>query len=670
MKLELPRRILGRITLSIAGTFFAAMAIMWTLQDYLSEKEAHRVLERVLDDVQGQIEEDVNKRLILKAMRARDALATLPDLSVETMRALAEELRVDEVCLADKNGTFVASSRAVDLGKNCAALGGQAAEFMRLLKDETEYAQPLLPNSIDGEERKYVGVWRPEGGFVQVGCLVPTLRRAVFSVLVGLTHYRHVGGAGRVVITTETGEIVSDAVEMDLEGSTLEMPGEEMFVSSRTIEGFRVYAFLPRAWATLWRNTMVGTTAILTILLIVFSVLFVGISVAGYVRESIEKRQHKDLEMAKNIQTSALPEVFPPYPEELRIDIAARMDAAREVGGDFYDFYHVAPERLAILIADVSGKGVSAAMFMMKAKTTIKSCMMSFASPEEALAEANQRLNEGNTTNIFVTAWVGVIDLKTGSLTYVNAGHNPPILRFAEGTLKTMKEISGPPLGVLPGVSYRPHAVDLHAGDLVYLYTDGVTEAIDSREEQFGMARLEALVGEVARPDELCRLTKETVDRFAEGREQFDDITSLALLYRGDPQVETKSFAASLENLGAISAFVESSLERTKCPADVKAKVLIAVDEIGSNIVRYSGSETVRLTCELAQTPPVVRLTFTDSGAAWNPLAHRDPDVKEGLEERAIGGLGILMVKKLMDGVSYERRGGENRLALRKQLPW
>lgn len=670
MKLELPRAVLRRIVLSLAGTFLVAMGITWMLHDALSAKGARDALERALDDVQGQIEEDVNKRLILKAMLARDALAELTETSPETLRTLANELRVDEICIADNHGTFIASTSPEDIGQNCAVIGGQAAEFMCLLKSETEFAQPLLPSSVTGEERKYVGVWRPEGGFVQVGCLVPTLRRAVMSVLVGITHFRHPGGAGRVVVTTETGEIVSDVIETGLEGSGLELPGDDVFSSSREIEGFRVYAFLPKTTAALWRNTMVGVSATLTILLIVFAVLFVGISVAGYVREQMEKRLAADLEVAKNIQTSALPEVFPPFPDELRLDIYARMDAAREVGGDFYDFDFVGNDLFAVLIADVSGKGVSAAMFMMKAKTTIKSCLQAEANLTDALALANDRLAEGNAANIFVTCWVGVVDLKTGVLTYVNAGHNPPYIRRADGTLEGLKAVSGPPLGVIPGVAYRPREATLAPGDLLYLYTDGVTESINMHEEQFGTTRLESLVTATSRPDELCSRTKDAVDAFAHGMEQFDDITSLAFLYRGAPKTETRSFPATLESLAEVTAFVEGSLDATSCPDATKAKILIAVDEIASNIARYSGSATMRVTFELAERPRVVRLTFADSGTPWNPLAHRDPNVTEDLASRPIGGLGILMVKKLMDAVRYEWQNGENVLALRKELPW
>lgn len=667
----LPRRILFRIIGSIAAAFMIAIGITWALHGVMAQSEARQILRRVLDDVQDQIESEVNRRCVMKAMQAREKVLTLPDTNVETLKKLAEELRVDAICIADKEGRFVASSTPVDIGRTCHEYGAQAEEFLCLLEDETEYAQALRPRGSDGILFKYVGVWRPEGGFIQIGCSVESLRRAALSSVVGISRYRHVGGSGRVVVTTDTDEIISDAVEIGLEGSILKMPDEaETFISSRDIEGFHIYAFLPKEFATIWRLTLTGVTSFLTLVVIFFSVVFVGISVAGYVREQIEKRLAGDLQLAKDIQLSALPNVFPPYPHELRMDIFARMDTAREVGGDFYDFYHVGSDRFAFLIADVSGKGVPAALFMMRAKATIKSCMTSIAQFETAIEAANSRLAEANTANVFVTCWIGVVDLRTGKLEYINCGHNPPCVRHAAGGVERLAAISGPALGIFEKIPYRKHELSLSPKDLVYLYTDGVTEAIDKEEQMFGEQRLHTILTSDETPQALCRAVKGAVDEFAGGIEQFDDITQLAFCYRGDPKRSERAFDAVETSLPVVSAFVEEELNRTDCPDDIRMRLLIAVDEIASNIVHHSHSPDMRVVVERAEQPPVVRLTFLDSGVMWNPIQHRDPDTTLGAEERAIGGLGLLMVKKLMDGVSYEWRDGHNVLSLRKNLPW
>lgn len=670
MILNVFRPIIPKLVGALATAFLLAMAITWALFSYFAADESKDLMKRELDDVAGQIEEAVNARLIHAAMEARERLTEMSDHSVEALRGLADDLRVDEVCVADERGVFIASSSAEDIGHDCHNLNAQAAEFLCLLNDVDEYAQSLQPSAIVGEDRKYVGVWRPEGGFVQVGCREATVRRLAQSSLTGLTHFRHIDGAGSVVIAKDAGEVLSSALETRSEGSVLQMPGDDHHVLKRRIEGFPVYAFLQKSVGARRRNFMLAVSAALMIVVLAFAALFVGTVIARFVSAQIEKRLAGDLELAKSIQLSALPSVFPPYPEELRMDIFARMDTAREVGGDFYDFYHVGRDRFAVLIADVSGKGVPAALFMMRAKAILKSCMTSITSFEEAIAEANTRLAEANSANVFVTSWIGVIDFNAGRLEYVNCGHNPPCLRRANGFVECLSKVCGPALGVFDKVPYRKQEIALEPQDLLYLYTDGVTEAINREEEMFGLNRLTPIVAAGHTPEGLCDAVKKEVDAFAGEIEQFDDITQIAFRYRGAPEKRERTFKANAEALGDVTAFVEDALALTQCPDDTRARLLIAVDEITSNIVHHSKSEDMTVVLERAEMPPVVRLTFIDAGTKWNPLQHRDPDTSLGAEEREIGGLGLLMVKKLMDGVRYEWRDGHNVLSLRKNLPW
>ena len=669
MTMHLPRRLVLRIGGAMAAAFVLAMGVTWSLHYVLAEKDAYRLMDRVLNDVQGEIEEQANRRLLLAAMHVRDRLPGLPDRTSPTLKALAAELRVDEICLADTNGLLVASSEPSYVGFDFRKMGGQAAAFLVLLDEQTELAQPLMPNANGGDLRKYVGVWLPEGGFVQVGCTAPTLNRLAQAAITGLTHNRHVGGVGTVVITTEQGQIISDARESGLEGAVMQPPADDVYCVRRVIEGFPVYALLPKKAAAIERHMLVGTSALLTVLSLVFVAVLVGIVIARFVREQIERQNAAELDMAKGIQLSALPNAFPAYPHELRMEVFARMDTAKEVGGDFYDFYHVGPDRIAYLIADVSGKGVPAAMFMMKAKAVIKACTQSKAGLADALTEANARLCENNDRNMFVTCWIGVLNLKSGLLEYVNCGHNPPYIRRPDGSLEALRKVSGLFLGGMEGVRYRKFETRMEPGDLLYLFTDGVTEAVDASNELFGEARLQPVLAQGGRPEEVCRRVKEAVDAFAGPTPQFDDITMLALRYRGEPVRSSRTFPAKLESLGEVAAFVESRLEESGCPAKIRAEMLVAVDEIGNNIASYSGSPDMEVVFERAEEPPVVRLTFIDAGTPWDPLAHLDPDTTLGLDERAVGGLGILMVKKLMDDVRYERRGDHNVLALRKSLP-
>lgn len=670
-RLPLPRKLFIRLAASVVTAFVLAMGVTWAVHCWLADEDAYKLMNRVLDDVKGEIEEQVNRRLVLAAMVARDRLSELPDQSVAALRALADELHVDEVCVVDPKGILVASARAEDVGLDFHKLGGQAAEFLPLLDEITEYAQRLMPSSLTGQMSKYVGVWRPEGGFVQVGCLQQSLSHLAQSAITGLTHHRHVGGVGTIIITTPQGQIISDAANTGREGSVMSEPGDDTYCLACTVEGFPVYALLPKSAAAVERNVLVGTSALLTISSLVFVAILVGLAIAGYVREQMRSQIAAEMETAKGIQSSALPSVFPPYPHELRMDVFARMDTANEVGGDFYDFYFVGPGRIAYLVADVSGKGVPAAMFMMKAKTIIKGCVTSMANFSDAMTEANARLFEDNEAGMFVTCWIGVLDLKTGVLEYVNCGHNPPYLLRKGGGLEPLKDVSGLFLGAMDDVRYRRFEVRMNPGDRLFLYTDGVTEATNSERHMFGEERLEKALAEGPyNPVELCGSLKRTVDAFAGAEPQFDDITMLALVYRGNPEAVSKTFPAKREMLPEVSGFVEGRLEACGCPDSVRSSLLIAVDEIGSNIASYSGSPEMDVTFELAANPPVVRLTFADSGTPWDPLAHPDPDVSLAAEDRKIGGLGILVVKKLMDDVRYERRGGKNVLLLRKNLPW
>ena len=244
-----------------------------------------------------------------------------------------------------------------------------------------------------------------------------------------------------------------------------------------------------------------------------------------------DERREKDLAMAKSIQTNALPSRFPPYPNLAdRIDIFARMITAREVGGDFYDFYFAGSGKLALVIADVSGKGIPAALFMMRAKVTIQSHLKSGLGIVEAVGKANHRLTANNDANMFVTAWVGIVDLETGAVEYVNAGHNPPLVKRADGSVAYLTAKSGPALAVTDGVEYRRQSLTLGPGDGLLLYTDGVTEATNRAGALYGEDRLlktmRGLIGSRDAESLIDGILK-SVGAFADGTEQADDITLL-----------------------------------------------------------------------------------------------------------------------------------------------
>ncbi len=242
-----------------------------------------------------------------------------------------------------------------------------------------------------------------------------------------------------------------------------------------------------------------------------------------------------ELEFAKSIQHSSLPSVFPPYPNRTDFDLFARMDTAKEVGGDFYDFYMTGDDELIFMVADVSGKGIPAAMFMMRAKTLIKSLVESGLDLDEVFIKANDNLCENNGGEMFVTAWLGKIDLTTGVVTFVNAGHNPPILKRKNGEAEFLKSKAGLVLAGMSGILYRKNQVTLEKGDTLYLYTDGVTEATDAENQLFGEPRLKEILdnSEGMTSEQICNKVMDGINEFVKDAPQFDDITMLSVKYLG-----------------------------------------------------------------------------------------------------------------------------------------
>lgn len=253
-----------------------------------------------------------------------------------------------------------------------------------------------------------------------------------------------------------------------------------------------------------------------------------------------KERIGAELNVATQIQADMLPRIFPAFPEREEFDVYATMNPAKEVGGDFYDFFLVDDDHLAVVIADVSGKGVPAALFMVIAKTLIKNHAQNQEAPGTVFTQTNEQLCEGNDAGLFVTGWMGVLEISTGKFVYVNAGHNPPLLKRAGGTFERLKSRPGFVLAGMEGVRYRENTLQLEPGDRLYLYTDGVTEATNSHEELFGDERLQNALNEYMDlpVEQFLPKIKECIDAFVGDADQFDDITMLALDYQSKGETE------------------------------------------------------------------------------------------------------------------------------------
>lgn len=251
--------------------------------------------------------------------------------------------------------------------------------------------------------------------------------------------------------------------------------------------------------------------------------------------EAERERITNELQMANRIQEGSLPHVFPPFPERQEFDLYASMDPAREVGGDFYDFFFVDDDHLALVIADVSGKGIPAALFMMISKVILQSFATAGQSVADVLANTNEALCADNQADMFVTIWLGVLEISTGKLVAANAGHEYPAIKRANGRFELLKDKHGLMVGIMEGVRYKEYELMLDPGDKIFVYTDGVPEATALDEEMFGFERmLDALNAQPdATAEQLLHNVQAAVDTFVGSAEQFDDLTMLCLEYRG-----------------------------------------------------------------------------------------------------------------------------------------
>ena len=384
-------------------------------------------------------------------------------------------------------------------------------------------------------------------------------------------------------------------------------------------------------------------------------------------------RIDKELEYAKQIQLSALPTNFPNGED---FGIYAQMIAAKEVGGDFYDFYKLDDRTVAFLVADVSGKGIPAAMFMMTAKTIIKDLAESGLPVNEIFTRANEKLCENNESGMFVTAWMGILDLKTGNLQYANAGHNPPFLKRKDGSFEYLKTRAGFVLAGMEGVRYRAGELTLYPGDRLFLYTDGIPEATNTDNKLYGEERLLQFMNQNSTVDATALLPKlkANIDEFVGEAPQFDDITMLLLDYKsheGGEHMTNKTFKAKTEALSDILGFVDLMLEKYECPMKVQTAVCVAIEEVFVNVARYAyknGEGEVNLGIGFDEESRTITFRMVDRGVPFDPLKKPDPDITLSAEEREIGGLGIFITKKTMDSVEYAYENGENILTMTKKI--
>ncbi|MCM1162278.1 MAG: SpoIIE family protein phosphatase [Roseburia sp.] len=381
---------------------------------------------------------------------------------------------------------------------------------------------------------------------------------------------------------------------------------------------------------------------------------------------SEKERIRTEIQVASRLQADMLPTAKNAYEDRDEFSLYAIMTPAKGVGGDFYDFFLLDDDHLALIMADVSGKGVPAALFMVVSRTLLRSHIVKDVPLNEAVEKVNDNLCKNNKNGMFVTAWIGVLTISTGKLIFVNAGHCRPLIRQADGACTYETAISGFVLAGMEETKYRQSEIRLRKGDTLLLYTDGVTEATNSQNNLYGEKRLEQLMTamEQQEPKDVLLEVWRDVNHFQGEAEQSDDITMLALRYNGNGYA-VMTDTAKIDNIQKFNSFIDDILAKARFSQKTSTKILIAMDEIFSNICYYSGANEITVGCKIKNRE--ASIYFEDDGIPYNPLEKQDPDVAELLEKRKIGGLGIYLVKNRMDKIWYEYVEGRNRLGIMKR---
>ena len=714
----------GWLLVCIVIAFVATSSFSSVLQTGMSEVQTNKTIEMSLSDVYQDILDESNENLLKKTESINAEYKNGASLSYLAEKYNVIEVNIiDETgYIVDTN-----NSEFLGYDMRNGEQSNEFVTAL-LVNKEPEYVQDYRPTAYDDVTfRKYGAIALDGGGFIQVGYDSTQFSADIDKYVKSVSRNRHVGNSGFVAICDENFNLVTDqrgyeGAELQRIGITFDRDaiaqgeifealvyGKEYLCAYRFVAGYYIIGAMPKVEAMFMKEVSVYVNTFMEIL--IFAALFVliyflikkiiidnlrkinkGLSqitngnlnvtvdvrsneefaslsddinqtvgtLKRYIKEAAA-RIDKELEFAKQIQYSSLPTVFP---KSNAFRLYAEMITAKEVGGDFYDFYMLSDSTIAFLVADVSGKGIPAAMFMMRAKTVIRDLAERGLEPDEIFTIANEKLCENNDAGMFVTAWLGILDTKTGVMKFANAGHNPPLFKRNGEDFGYMKARSGMLLAGMEGIKYRKNELQLMPGDKLYLYTDGVTEATDNNTQLYGEERLLEFVNslEEIEPESLCKAIKEDVDKFVGTAPQFDDITMLAINFDAILGDESISVVPDADSREAVCTFADSLSAKLEIVPKIANKINIVFDEIYANIVNYSKATLATISYRIENGK--LCIIFTDNGIPYNPLEATEPDITLSAEEREIGGLGIFMVKKMTESMNYEYTDDKNILTL------
>jgi len=419
----------------------------------------------------------------------------------------------------------------------------------------------------------------------------------------------------------------------------------------------------------------------LVLMLQILSVILIILIIRSTVKNSRKLRivsENKnriegELKVARGIQMSMVPKIFPPYPERSDVDMFATIVPAKEVGGDLYDFY-IRDNRLFFCIGDVSGKGVPASLVMAVTRSMFRTVSGHENSPQRILTTINDSMSDMNESNMFVTMFCGVLDLSTGHLRYCNAGHNAPVVVKPDGAKAFLDVLPNLPLGVMPGMAFTEQEIDMEIGGGLFLYTDGINEAENINHECFGDSRLmDAIQAGLSAHDQVEAVTGKVRD-FVADAPQSDDITVLYIRFMNENATKKTERHLILHNdiqqIPQLAEFVEAVAEMAHLDVGMTMSLNLALEEAVSNVIMYAypqGSDGL-VDIEAVITEDRLKFIISDSGQPFDPTAAPEADITLDVEDRPIGGLGIFLVRNIMDEVHYERADGKNLFTMIKKL--
>ena len=382
-----------------------------------------------------------------------------------------------------------------------------------------------------------------------------------------------------------------------------------------------------------------------------------------------KERIESELRIARDIQMGMIPKSFPAFPERDDISLAAKLIPAKEVGGDLYDFF-IENEKLYFIIGDVSGKGIPASLVMAVTCRLFRSVASHLDKPEDIITSLNNSLSDGNDSNMFCTAFLGILDLKTGVLKYCNAGHNAPYIVENNGTILPLEVTPNLALGLFAGFPYEGQEIHLSSDRMLYMFTDGVNEAENRNFEQFGDERLVSLLKMKATvtPGEIIDYTLEEVEHHADGANQSDDITVMCIKYC--TMEKSIVLANDISEISRLNEFIDQIGSEFSLTPDIVFNLNLVLEEAVVNIINYAypkeDHQWIYLSAKL-QDGSII-LVLTDTGKEFDPTMAPEADVTLSAEDRQIGGLGIFLIRQIMNEVKYERIDGKNVLTLEKKL--